>query len=130
MKLWWIVNFFKMMFSLDFHEMSLTHEWYIWLYKQVQYQALFDINKGHGVRHPPYLLGTKGIHLLTRSWCHTKKMDTTQLRSCSTIKKTQMGPLCIKNVFGILKITFKELFCKSKLNKYWYLTSLHVASCI
>jgi len=33
-------------------------------------------------------------------------------------KKTQMGPLCIKNVFGILKITFKELFCKSKLNKY------------
>jgi hypothetical protein len=103
------------MFSLDFHEMSLTHEWYIGLYKQVQYQALFDIDRGHGVEHPPYLLRTKGIHLLTRSWCHTKKMDTTHLRSCSTIKKTQMGPLCNKKCFWNSKNNFQGTILQIKI---------------
>jgi hypothetical protein len=53
-----------MMFSLDFHEVSLTHEWYITLYKQAQYQALFDINRGHGIGHTPYLLGDKGYSFI------------------------------------------------------------------
>jgi hypothetical protein len=52
------------MFSLDFHEVSMTHESYIGLYKQVQCQALFDINKGRGVEPPPYLLGDKGYSLI------------------------------------------------------------------
>jgi hypothetical protein len=98
-----------MMFSLDFHEVSLTHKLYIGLYKQAQYQALYDINKGHGIRRPPYLLGDKRYSFM--NW----KMDTTELRSCCIIEKTQMGPLCRKKCFWNSKNNFQGTIFQIKI---------------
>jgi hypothetical protein len=77
---------------------------------------LFDPTKGCGDGTPPYLLGDKRYPLI--SWIMTpyKKGGQHIIFKLLYNKKHKKGCSIIKNVFGILKKTFKELLHKSKLS--------------
>jgi hypothetical protein len=81
---------------------------------------MYDINKGHGVWCPPYLLGDKGYSFM--NW----KMDTTQLKSCCTIKKTQMGPLCRKKCFWNSKNNFQGIVFQIKIECGFHTWHLYI----
>jgi hypothetical protein len=83
------------------------------LCQQAQYHALFDPSKGCGDGTPPYLLGNKRYPLI--SWIMTlyRKGGRQIILKLLHNKKHKKGHSIVKNVFSILKKTFKELLHKS-----------------
>jgi hypothetical protein len=69
------------------------------LYKQAQYQALFDINRRHEVGHPPYLLRDKWYSFINWIMMPYKEDGHHTIKELFYNKKTQMGPLFSKKMF-------------------------------
>jgi len=85
------------------------------LYKQAQYHALFDINRGHGVGHAPYLLGDKRYSFINWIMMPYKEDGHHTIKELFYNIKTQMGPLCSKKCFWNSKNNFQGTILQIKI---------------